>query len=135
MSQIKNTHILVVEDNENMKKLMVSILNKVGFEKVSGAENGKVAWDMIQTDHYGLVLTDLMMPEMDGLELLEQIRTSSDPLKNVPVLMITASDQKSHITQAVKLKINGYIVKPFNVKTILSKIKEAIGQTPANDIH
>lgn len=68
-----------------------------------------------------------MMPEMDGLELLEKIRTSNDRLKNTSVFMITASDQKTDITQASKWKINGYILKPFNVKTILSKIKVTIG--------
>ncbi len=127
MSLKTDTSILIVEDNENMKKLMVSILNNLGFNKVSGAENGKVAWDMIQVDDYGLVMTDLMMPEMDGLELLQQIRTSNGSIKNTPVLMITASDQKSDVMQAVKWKINGYIVKPFNVKTILSKVQEVTG--------
>jgi two-component system chemotaxis response regulator CheY len=117
-----NIDILIVEDNDNMRKLMVTILHNLGFKKVKDAGNGKIAWDMLQENSCDLVISDLMMPEMDGLELLQKIRTSDEALKNTPVLMVTASDQKSDIMHASKLKIDGYIMKPINVKILLSKI-------------
>ena len=119
-----NIDILIVEDNDSMRKLMVKILQNLGFKKIKDAENGKVAWELLQLSPYDIVITDLMMSEMDGLELLQKIRESSAPLNRTPVLMVTASDQKSDVLKASKLKINGYIVKPINVKTILSKIMQ-----------
>ena len=119
-----NIQILVVEDFKGMRKVLVGILKTIGFKKICEAENGKRAWDMIQTNHYDLVLTDLMMPEMDGMELLEQIRTSDNQIKDTPVVMLTASYQETDIALASKWKVNGYITKPFSVKTVLSKIKE-----------
>ncbi len=117
-----NIDMLIVEDNDNMRKLMVTILHNLGFQKVEEAENGKTAWDKLQAHQFDLVITDLMMPEVNGLELLQKIRASKKPLKSTPVLMVTASDQKSDVLEASKLKIDGYIVKPINVKTILSNI-------------
>ncbi|MCP4750263.1 MAG: response regulator [Proteobacteria bacterium] len=126
MNVEKQIRIIVAEDNDNIRKLIINILTNVGFTDITEAENGRIAWEKIQKDQYDLVLTDWMMPEMDGLELLKKIRTGSGDIKHTPILMITASDKSDDILQAAKWNINGYIVKPFSVKTILSKIKEAI---------
>jgi len=99
-------------------------LNTIGFNHVVEAENGQMAWDRLQNHPIDLVLTDWMMPEMDGLELLQKIRQSSGELKKMPVLMITALGKQDDIMKAAKWDINGYIVKPFSVNTVLSKIEE-----------
>ncbi|PCI28418.1 MAG: response regulator [SAR324 cluster bacterium] len=126
MSEDQNVHILVVEDNEKIRKLLCSILRNVGYTNLSEAENGLTAWQKLQASNFDLVLTDWMMPEMDGLELLKKIRTSSEHFQKMPVMMITASDSTENIVEAAQWKINGYIVKPFSVKTVVQKIKEAI---------
>ncbi len=123
---LTSTQILVAEDNKNMRTILTSILGKVGFKKIGEAENGEIAWEKIQAQNYDLVITDLMMPQMDGLELLEKIRTGNDQIKNTPVLIVTSSYQEKDITLALKWKVNGYITKPFDVKTILSKMKEIL---------
>lgn len=122
----KNINLLVVEDNSKIRKLLCNILNNVGFENVLEAENGQEAWDLLNSENIQLILTDWMMPEMSGIELLKSIRTSSEDYKDVPILMITASDKTENILEAAKYKINGYIVKPFSVKTILAKIEEVL---------
>ena len=122
MGADKKIQILVVEDNDKIRHLIVSVLRTTGFSNISEAENGKNAWEMFQSSKYDLVLTDWMMPEMDGLELLKKIRGGEADSKDTPVFLITASDKPDDIVQAAKWKINGYIVKPFSVKTILAKI-------------
>ncbi len=122
----KNINLLVVEDNSKIRKLLCNILNNVGFENVLEAENGQEAWDIMMSNDIELVLTDWMMPEMSGIELLKKIRTSSENFQNVPILMITASDKTENILEAAKYQINGYVVKPFSVKTILAKIEEVL---------
>jgi two-component system chemotaxis response regulator CheY len=126
MSVDKNIRILVVEDNAKIRALTVGILNSCGFNTIIEADNGKIAWELLKKDSFDLVMTDWMKPEMNGLELLKKIRAHEGNLKDIPVLMITASDNQKDIVAAAKWKISGYVVKPFSVKTILSKLSEAL---------
>ena len=119
--------ILVVEDNSKIRALIVSILHSAGYQNISEAENGKRAWELITGNTYGLILTDWMMPEMNGLELLQKIRSAKEAFQSTPVLMITATDKSDDVLAAAKWKVNGYIVKPFSVKTILAKINQVTG--------
>ncbi len=124
MSLNKDLRILVVEDNGNIRKLLMNILKSMGFNNLTEADNGLAAWEKIQGAKFDLVMTDWMMPEMDGLELLKKIRNESDELKEIPILMITATDKQEDVAEAAKSGVSGYIVKPFSVKTILAKINE-----------
>ncbi|MGK0288963.1 MAG: two-component system chemotaxis response regulator CheY [bacterium] len=120
----KDIKLLIVEDNHNILKLLTNIFENIGFTNLVTADDGAVAWQLVQEGGIELVLTDWSMPKMNGMELLKKIRTSSDNIKNIPVLMITASDKKENILDAARLRVDGYIVKPFSVKTIISKIND-----------
>ncbi len=122
----KQIQILIVEDNENIGNLLSHILQDVGFENITEAKNGRMAWEKIEKKQFDLILTDWMMPEMDGLELIKKIRTGPDEVKNIPVLMISASENAEEIVKTTEWEINGCIVKPFSVNTILSEIKNVI---------
>ena len=122
----KSIRILIVEDDEINRKLLASILKSIGFKEVVEAENGKFAWEKMQKETFDLVLTDWMMPELDGLQLLQKIRQSSDGLENTPVLMVTALGKQDDIAKASKWNVDGYIVKPYTVTTILAKIEEVM---------
>ena len=124
----KDLKILVVEDNEKIRKLLCNLLTNIGFSSIAEAENGKLAWDKMHAYTYDLVLTDWQMPVMDGIELLKLIRRDAN-LKDLPVMMITASDKQDHIIEAAKFQVNGYIVKPFSVKTIVEKIDKVFELT------
>lgn len=126
MTNNKEIRVLVVDDNPKIRALIVSILKSAEFAQITQADNGKAAWELLNTNKFDLVLTDWMMPEMDGLELLQKIRNSSGELKETPVMMITASDRPDDIVLAAKWKINGYIVKPFKVKNVLAKIDKVL---------
>lgn len=119
--------ILIVEDNLKIRQLIATILKTAGFTKIVEAENGIKAWELIQKQTFDLVLTDWMMPEMNGLDLLKKIRSGTDAQKKTAVLIITASDKSEDIMEAAKWKVNGYIVKPFSVKTVLAKINQVLG--------
>jgi len=123
MAPSKDIKILVVEDNEKIRKLLCNLLKNIGYNSVAEAQNGKAAWDKLHAYNYDLVLTDWQMPVMDGIELLKLIRKDAH-LKELPVMMITASDSQESIVEAAKNRVNGYIVKPFSVKTIVEKIDQ-----------
>lgn len=120
------TRVLVAEDNPNLRKVIVNIVRKIGYLDVVEAEDGIKAWTEIEFGKVGLVLTDWSMPGMNGLELLKRVRGAKDPIKNIPILMITAADTKDSILTAGKEGVDAYIIKPFSVKTIMDKIQEAV---------
>ncbi len=129
MTENKNVRVLVVDDNPKIRALIVTILKSAEFTDITQAENGKIACERLKEKKFDLILTDWMMPEMDGLALLQHIRNGSEDLKETPVMMITASDRPDDIVTAAKWKINGYIVKPFKVRTVLAKINQVLNPT------
>lgn len=117
--------VLVAEDNANLRKVIVSIVKKIGFASVLEAEDGEIAWQFIQRGGVDLVVTDWAMPGLDGMQLLRKIRKADPPTSNLPFLMITAADTKTAILSAGKEGVDAYIIKPFSVATIKDKIEEA----------
>ena len=119
-------HVLIAEDNPNLRKVIVNIVKKIGYQTVMEAEDGEIAWQFIQRGGVELVLTDWAMPGLDGMQLLRKIRKADAPVCNIPFLMITAADTKNAILAAGKEGVDAYIIKPFSVTTIMEKIKEAV---------
>ncbi|MDZ7739474.1 MAG: ATP-binding protein [Bacteroidales bacterium] len=115
-------NILIAEDN----KINFFVANKFLTKweiNVTHAENGKIALDYIRDNKYDLILMDLHMPEMDGIEATEIIRNSDDPeIKNLPVIALTAAIMSEHEAKIEKLNINDYILKPFKPRDLYSKI-------------
>jgi two-component system chemotaxis response regulator CheY len=127
----KSLTVLVAEDNANLRKVLVTIATKSGFAAVLEAENGQQAWERVQQGQVGLVLTDWNMPVLTGLDLVKKIRSAQPPVRDIPVLMITAYDTKNSVVAAGKQGVDAYIIKPFSVQTVLDKIEEAIAKRHA----
>ena len=115
--------VLVVDDNEDVRDLVVHILNADGFHVFSASE-GLSALSILKANDIDLVLLDVMMPGMSGLEVLTEIRTGSDKkIREVPVMMITAKSSTEDIDKALALGANSYVVKPFRGTTIREKVR------------
>ncbi|WP_131110522.1 chemotaxis response regulator CheY [Sulfuricystis thermophila] len=120
---------LVVDDFSTMRRIVRNLLKELGFTNVEEAEDGAVAWQKLQGGGFDFVVTDWNMPNMDGLTLLQTIR-SNPATKSLPVLMITAEAKKENIIAAAQAGASGYIVKPFTAATLnekLNKIFEKLG--------
>lgn len=111
--------ILIVEDTESLRKLTRKILEKEGFS-VDEAEDGEIALEKISGEtKYSLILLDIMMPKMDGMEFIKNLRIFSE----VPVVFITAlSDERSQVL-AYENGADGYLTKPFSKALLLSMVK------------
>lgn len=121
---------LVVDDFSTMRRIVRNLLKELGFTNVDEAEDGKVALEKLQSGGFEFVVTDWNMPNMDGLTLLQNIR-SSPALQHLPVLMVTAEAKKENIIAAAQAGASGYIVKPFTAGTMsekLNKIFEKMGK-------
>ncbi len=122
---MKNSfNVLIVDDEEQMRLAMEAVLARLGYS-ISKAENGKLALELIESNHYDLVVSDMKMPVMGGLELLENIRNNYPKL---PVVIITAYGT---IEQAVKAMQNGafdFITKPFSAEDLERVTKKAFSK-------
>jgi two-component system chemotaxis response regulator CheY len=126
----KNMSILVVDDFPTMRRIVRSLLKELGFENVEEAEDGQEALTKLRAGGFEFVVSDWNMPNLDGLEMLKEIR--QDPkLSSLPVLMVTAEAKKENIIAAAQAGANGYVVKPFTAATLeekLNKIFEKLGK-------
>ncbi|MFH1503945.1 MAG: response regulator [Candidatus Omnitrophota bacterium] len=117
--------ILVVDDERELAKAIQIRLNVSGYEVLT-ASNGVEGVKLAQETTPKLILLDVLMPEMDGLIALEKIKEDSRT-KNIPVIILTAKSQSDDVSKAINLGAEDYIVKPFDYKVMLEKIKKALG--------
>ena len=117
--------ILIVEDEAQVARLTKFKLVKEGYE-VTLAENGIKALESIKNNTPDIIILDIMMPEMDGFTLLQNIK-EDDNLKNIPVIMLTVKGAKSDINKAYELGAEDYIVKPFHPAELAARIKKILG--------
>ena len=119
-----NTSILVVDDEEPNRDILSRRLVKEGYA-VTVADGGKEALDMLRLEHYDLVLLDIMMPGIDGYEVLRRIR-SEPVLHDTPVIMITALSDEPSIKRCLALGANDCVGKPFELTFLKSRIRQTI---------
>ncbi len=125
----KNISFLVVDDFPTMRRIVRSLLKELGFTNVEEAEDGQDALNKLKSGNFSFVVADWNMPNLDGMEMLKQIR-ADEGLKHLPVLMVTAEAKKENIIAAAQAGASGYVVKPFTAATLdekLNKIFEKLG--------
>ena len=113
--------ILVAEDNVVSQNILEKILEKSGHE-VMTAENGLKAWELLQRNSVRMVITDWMMPEMDGLELCQKVRSSDLP-DYIYIIIITSRDKKEDIIKGLEAGADDYITKPINPNELHARLK------------
>ena len=110
--------VLVVEDNKNLRKLMVTYLKENNYE-VLEAEDGKVALEVIDKNHVDLIISDIMMPNMDGYELCRELRSANFML---PILMVTAKDSIDDKREGFLSGVDDYMVKPVDMDEMILRV-------------
>ncbi len=111
--------ILVVEDDTNTRKLMCAILKQNGFETY-GAADGVIALQVMDQQHFDLVVLDLMMPKMDGYELTQQLRLTWE---NLPILMVTAKQESKDKRKGFLAGTDDYMTKPVDEEEMVLRIR------------
>lgn len=117
---LEEKNILSVDDERIIQKMMQKILGKQGLNVIS-ATNGKEALEILQSQKIDLILLDVMMPVMDGFETLKRIK-SDEKLKNIPVIILTASANVRTFSRMIKMGADDFIVKPFEQNNLRRKI-------------
>ncbi|MEO0318123.1 MAG: hypothetical protein RL404_1800 [Pseudomonadota bacterium] len=127
------TKFLVVDDFSTMRRIVRNLLKELGYANVDEAEDGAMALSKLKNETFDFVISDWNMPNMDGLEMLKNIRADA-AIGKMPVLMVTAEAKKENIIAAAQAGASGYVVKPFTAATLdekLSKIFEKLEKAGA----
>jgi len=126
--QYKGQTILVVDDEKRMVRFIRLNLEQDGFQVIS-AYNGSEALEQVRTKLPNLVLLDVMMPDIDGFEVLKKIREAS----NVPVIMLTAKGEENDRIRGLELGADDYVTKPFSPRELVSRVKAVLRRTETID--
>ena len=119
---ISSPKILIVDDNDLMRTLLRGILRSEDYPTVTEARNGIVALDAIAKDKPDIVFLDVIMPEMDGIETLQNIK---EHYPDIAVIMITGNPSKENVEESIQSGASGFIVKPFNSAKVLNTLDRA----------
>lgn len=126
MAVDKGMRILVVDDFQTMRRIVINLLRQLGFTNVVEAADGMLALEKVRDDNIDLVVSDWNMPNMSGMEFLRALR-ADEQYKTLPFIMVTAEGKKENVIAAVQAGVSNYIVKPFNAATLKEKLVKVIG--------
>jgi CheY-like chemotaxis protein len=127
--ELENLSILLVEDDAFMRRVIVQALSNIGLVNVIKAANGRKALDILAYHNIQLLLTDVQMPDMNGLELLQQIRcgnSAADP--KLRAVVITSLTDAETLGAAIGLDVNGFLTKPFKPVSVIRTIMQALSE-------
>lgn len=117
--------VLVVDDSEAIRQSVSYILEQSGYE-VTTAEDGADGLKKLESGAFSLIITDVNMPNMDGIELTRQVR-AQDEHKFLPIIVLTTESQGAKMDEGKKAGATGWIVKPFNAEKLLAVVKKVAG--------
>lgn len=120
--------ILIVDDNKQITEVLKAFAEKEGME-VDLAYDGEEAWSLFNNEDYDIILLDIMMPKMDGYELLQRIRKKS----MVPVILITAKGEDYERIMGLDYGADDYIVKPFSVAEVMARVRAILRRVQPED--
>ncbi len=117
--------VLIVDDARVTRQILKRMLVAIGFQDFVEAENGVDALNRVKDEQVGLILSDWNMPKMTGLDFLKHLRADSR-ISSVPFIMVTAERMENNIIEAVQAGVTAYIKKPFGVRELEIKIRQAL---------
>jgi len=125
---MKLARVLIIDDSSVMRKIVGRSLRQAGLEilEVLEASNGSEALSLVKENSLDLILSDINMPLMDGLEFVRQLRRI-ESAKHIPVIMITTEAGEAHVVEALSLGASGYIRKPFTPEQIKERVISLLG--------
>jgi len=126
-------HVLVVDDSRTLRMLLIRELNAIGIVKITEAVNGQDAMDKIHAQQFDLMLVDMEMPELDGLEVLKLVKADA-LLRYLPVIVISGADQFDKTVECIQVGAEDYLPKPFNPVLLRARVFSSLEKKRLRDI-
>jgi len=126
MIDLESMSVLIVDDMLSMRRTVRNMFKQLGLGRtIRHAENGKEAWNLLQSTPVDLAVVDWNMPVLNGVELLNRIRENRD-MRDMPVIMITAQSEKDIVVEVAESEIDGYLLKPLTMKALDAKVRQVV---------
>jgi class 3 adenylate cyclase len=132
MSEAEPAALLVVDDIDDNRFTLTRRLAREGYTNLTTAADGREALELLQSKPFDLVLLDIMMPNMNGYEVLEHMKASAE-LRHIPVIMISAVDEFDSVIRCIELGAEDYLPKPFNPTLLRARVGASIARKRLND--
>ena len=133
IDSLEDIKILLVDDEPFMSNLLEKVLSDLGFRQIIKAVDGQQAIDILNDQYVDLLITDIQMPVMNGLELLKQVRCGNTVVPNhLRSIIITSFSSLDTLGTAIALDVNGFLEKPFKPVTVIKKILKALSEDEAS---
>lgn len=124
MVEKEKERILVIEDSEQDRQLAVALLKREGYEVIE-ASSGEEGLQLVDSAHPNLILLDLMLPGIDGLEVCRQVRAK----REIPIIMVTAREDEVDKVVGLELGADDYVVKPFGTRELIARVRAMLRRT------
>lgn len=125
--------VLVVDDMRSMRSIVKGVLQSMGFEKFMEAGDGQEALSLLRGSMVDLVICDVEMPNMSGIELLDEVRRDEE-LKSLPFIMLTAMSQREKVVEILKHNVFDFVLKPINPKMLEDRVTAFLNSREQLDI-
>jgi sigma-B regulation protein RsbU (phosphoserine phosphatase) len=125
--------LLVVDDNDDNRYTLTRRLTREGYTNLTTATNGREALDLLQSKRFDLILLDIMMPDMNGYEVLERMKAAGAELRNIPVIMISALSEIESVVRCIELGAEDYLPKPFNPTLLRARVGASLEKKRLRD--
>jgi len=127
MSALSSVHVLLVDDNPNMRAIVAAMLKSVGVGRLSEAEDGVVALELLRREAIDIAIVDFRMKPMDGAAFTRTVRSEGDSANPyLPIIMMTGHSEKSRVTEARDAGVTEFVAKPVKAQTLLTRIEAVI---------
>ena len=133
IDSIHSMHVLVVDDSRTLRMLLIRELNAIGIVKITEAVNGQDSMNKIHAEQFDLMLIDMEMPELDGLEVLKLVKADA-LLRNLPVIVISGAEQFDKTVECIQVGAEDYLPKPFNSVLLRARVFSSLEKKRLRDI-
>src|SRR6267142_2235398 len=124
--------LLVVDDNEDNRYTLILRLELEGYQEISVADDGEAAIELLRTQDFDLVLLDVMMPKLDGYQVLERLKAEGR-LHNIPVIMISALNEIESVVRCIEAGADDYLAKPFDPTLLRARVGSSLEKKHMRD--
>jgi two-component system chemotaxis response regulator CheY len=121
--------VLIVDDMRSMRSIVKRVLRDMGFTKMHEAGDGSEALSILRSKEIDLVISDVEMPKMDGIQLLDEVSEDED-LKDIPFIMLTAMNSKEKVIEILEHKVRDFVLKPINPQMLEQRVQAFLNDNP-----
>ncbi len=128
-SQLSNFHVLIIDDEKPILRLIYDVLASLGFRHIVAANSGRRAVELLAKQKFDFIITDWRMGDKDGIHIVDFARNSAESLHlTTPIIMLTANTEPHYVLTARDTGVNSYLIKPFSADQLVRRIRTIIEQ-------